>query len=99
MWFAVTRSVIRRGSGAGGSAAASATTVDAGVPPPWDESDMIDPSIESQCYSRHRAGASDFVAADWLAVPAAILRDAPPRARSPIERSEIRGGRSDFATL
>src|SRR5258708_39848059 len=84
MWFAVTRSAMRRGSGAGEAVPPSATTVDSvAASPPSDEAGMIDPSIEVECYSRHRAGASDFMAAACLAVLVAILRDGRPRGRPP----------------
>src|SRR5258708_7874377 len=68
---------MRRGSGAGEAVPPSATTVDSvAASPPSDKAGMIDPSIEDQCYSQHRAGASDFVAAGFAAVLVAILRDA-----------------------
>src|SRR5258708_24803873 len=78
--ISVTRSAMRRGSGAGGAVPPSATTADSvAASPPSDEAGMIDPSIEVECYSRHRAGASDFIAAACLAVLVAILRDGRAR--------------------
>src|SRR5260370_9088859 len=75
---------MRRGSGGGEAVPPSATTVDSvAASPPSDEAGMIDPSIEVECYSRHRAGASDFMAAACLAVLVAILPDRPPGARPP----------------
>src|SRR6266481_3152766 len=62
MWFAVTRSAMRRGSGADESASASVATADTvAASLSSDEAGMIDSSIEGQCYSQQRAGATDFV--------------------------------------